>query len=458
MVVRYLLFLGTFIGFPTRMLLGFTHSSCTRSRAAQFSFPNCYIPSLDTDLPLSQASFLMSHDATTGYLPPNRMTGAVNLYAKNQMGTLYQQLQDGARAFDVRPKFLANGTVVFHHGAITVPVTLEQVLRDVSLWAVENPDELVLLFHFRPSFETGMSVTEDTAVTTLSQVYEAMGVPYRSCRDLYGLTVGETMELALMSSGGHVLALDHQDQYLSSCVKMNYVLNQIVTCYPRSSATSSSSSDNTRNNSTIQSTIPPCIKPIISPTLGYLKAYTMASANSEPSDSSNQLGPPASLETYPFFAIQALWQVDTYSAASGVAHLSSLLDDNTKSQVNARVVDWIYEGAFQNISLMMVDHVQLNGNAILSVLRTQCGQAGSVMEDACGKAISKPRLQQKPMSTMTFWMTCLVYAGFGTCIVIMARHYRKYYRHDQEVARLKAELRQSLDDYHILCHGGGEMT
>ena len=398
----------------------------------------------------------MSHDATTGYLPPNRMTGVVNSYAKNQIGTLYQQLQDGARAFDVRPKFLANGTVVFHHGAITVPVTLEQVLSDVTRWALENPDELVLLFHFRPAFETGMSVEKDTAVVTLSQVYKTMGVPYLSCRDVYGLSVGETMELAVMSSGGHVLAMDHQDQYLSSCVKMNYLADQIVTCYPQSSSTSSSVE--TRNSNSIQSNIPPCIKPIISPTLGYLKAYVKASANNEPSDSSNQLGPPVSLETYPFFAIQALWQVDTYSAASGLAHLSSLLDDNTKSQLNARVVDWIYEGAFQNISLMMVDHVQLNGNAILSVLRTQCGQAGSAMDDACGEAISKPRLQQKPMSTLTFWMTCLVYAGFGISVLVMLRHYRKYYRHDQEVARLKAELRQSLDDYHILCHGGGEMT
>jgi hypothetical protein len=386
----------------------------------------------------------MSHDATTGYLPPNRLTGAANLYAKNQIGSLYQQLQDGARAFDVRPKFLTNGTVVFHHGAITVPVTLEHILSDVIRWASENPDELVLLFHFLPVFQSGMYIDTDTAVTTLSQVYETMGVSYRSCQDIYGLTVGETMELAaLSSSGGHVLALDHQDQYLSSCVKMNYLSNHIVTCYPRSS-----------NNNNNQSTIPPCTKPNISPTLDSLKAYAMASANNEPSDSNYQLGPPASLETSPFFAIQALWQIDAYSAASGLGHLSSLLDDNTKSQVNAHIVDWIYDGAFQSLSLMLVDHVQLNGNAILSVLRAQCGQASSVL-DLCGNAISKPRLQQKPLSTRTFWMTCLVYVGFGTWIVGMLRHYRKYYQHDQEVARMRTDLRRTLDDYHVVCHSSG---
>jgi len=436
----------------------------------------------------------MSHDATTGYLPSNRKgestlsssstssssaASIVNLYAKNQIGTLYQQLQDGARAFDIRPKFLINGTVLFHHGVITIPVTLEQVLNDVNKWSMEHPEELILLFHFRPSFESGMSVQYDAAYTTLAQIYKTIGIPYRSCQDVYDLTVGEAMELAITSSGGHVLALDHQDQYLSSCVKMNYVPDEIVTCYPPSTSTTTTSTTTTNNNANVQrkKIPPPCIQPKITPTIDHLKKYSVASSNNEPTDDSNQLGPPASLDFYPFFAIQALWQVDTYSAASGIAHLSSLLDDNIKSGINAKIVDWIYEGSFQKISLLLVDNVQLNGNAILSVLRTQCGQGMmTALEDdddheeeessssaSCGRQIRKPRLRQKPMSTMTFWMVCLCYIALGLWIYGMYRHYKKYYRHEEEISRIQTNLQQSLDEYHIFCHdtaacagGGGD--
>lgn len=428
-----------------RLLVGavFLLKSPSRAHASLFR-KKLDLPPLENDLLLSQASFLMSHDAATGYLPPRQLISrATNLYAKNQLGNAAQQLQHGARALDLRPRFLNNGTVTFHHGSIPIPVTLEQLLRDVLEFATQHPDELILLFHFLPSMES--SNLPDTPVNILSKIYQSMGIPYLSCSDIVGLTVGEAMSLAATTTNNgtttaHVLALDPQDDYLSSCVKMNYVGDSIVTCYPK--ATQTNGDDDTAIATS--SSIPPCTKPKISPTSQALQYYCMASANNAPTDSTFELGPPASLDTFPFFAIQALWQVDTHAAATGISHLSSLLDDNTKSHINAKVVDWVYQGIFHNISLLMVDHVQLNGNAILSVLRTQCGQSSL---DVCGKDLSKPRLQHhKPFSTVTFWLSLVVYVGIAIWAVGWIRHYRNHYQHDAEVKRLQTDLKESILD------------
>ena len=71
---------------------------------------------------LSEASFLISHNAKTGYLTSNRgMSGAAtNLCAKNQIGSVCDKVNNGARALVVRPKLLQNGTVILYHGVIGI--------------------------------------------------------------------------------------------------------------------------------------------------------------------------------------------------------------------------------------------------------------------------------------------------------------------------------------------------
>jgi hypothetical protein len=363
----------------------------------------------------------MSHDAATGYLHnQNLVVSSVASYTKNQIGSAYDQLNDGARALDVRPKLLENGTVICHHGAISIPVTLETLITDAMQWCAENPDELVLIDHLNFAYENA-TPSADLAVEALTNIYNSLGVTYVECGDVYGLTVEETMELAALPTGGYLLAMDRHDAYTSSCAKGNWIPDQIVTCYP---------------NNTL-----PCTNPS-SPVLQDLKRYVLASANNEPSDSTYDLGPPQSLDFYPLNKIQALWQVDTHSAALGVVHVSSIIDDNTKSRLNAHIVDWVYSNEFDAISLLMVDHVRLNGNALLSVLRNQCGQ--SEMED-CGSNVSKPKLQHKHMSTLYFYVTVAVYAAFGVWVAVLFRHYRKYYNHEQQVKRMEQDLKAAED-------------
>lgn len=381
---------------------------------------------MNPSLLLSEASFLMSHDAGTGYLSSSKgISVATKLYAKNQVGSVYDQLNNGARALDVRPKLLQNGTVVLHHGALGIGTTLETLVTDAMKWCNENPGELVLILHSNLAYEENIYPDADTAVEALSQVYEYLGIPYVECGDVYGLTVEETMEMALLTTGGYILALDQHDAYASSCAKSNYISDQIVTCYP----------NGTR----------PCTNSK-SPALSMLKEYTLASANNEPTDSTDVLGPPESLEIWPFNMIQGLWQVDTHSAALGVAHVSSIIDDNTKSRINANLVDWIYNGDFDAVSLLLVDHVALNGNALLSVLRNTCGQS-ELSNDECGTAISKPRLKRKPMSTMSFSVTIAVYLAFFVWVAVMMRHYKEYYQPEKQAKRLEEDLRTADEQF-----------
>lgn len=130
----------------------------------------------------------MAHDAATGYLPElsqkdidkihayseqftsnsansnnhrwNGISkGLLALYGKTQHGTVYDQLNDGARALDLRPKMYTNGTIGFHRGSLVdIPlsaVTLGGLLDDAKQWCKNNPKELVIIFHSQMVHEAG---------------------------------------------------------------------------------------------------------------------------------------------------------------------------------------------------------------------------------------------------------------------------------------------------------------
>jgi hypothetical protein len=331
----------------------------------------------------------MSHDAATGYINRASLSGGgiIASYGKNQVGTAYEQLQNGARALDLRPKYLTNGTVIFHHGMVNIPVTLNQLLSDVIQWCNENDDELVLLLSSELGYESYIDEYSDdlVAIEAIQSIYSEMGVAYFHCNDVYGLTVEETMQIAELSSGGYLLALDGQDKYASFCGKSNWVSSELVTCYPPGEEKCT----NGRN------TVP----------MSHLQDYIKSSANNEASDDSSTLGPPADLYNTPFNEIQALWQVTVNSATAGLAHLSSILNDNIKSKVNEEMVNVIYDGKLDAISLFAVDNVALNGNALLSVLRNACGQSEL---EKCGQSIPPPKLKYFRMSWIGW---TVLYAG-----------------------------------------------
>jgi hypothetical protein len=375
---------------------------------------------MNPNLLLSEASFLLSHDAATGYISSSStavsstsVSASVStwswFYSKNQIGSLYQQLSDGARALDLRPKLLANGTVIFHHGVINIPTSFQEAIGHAVEWCRDNPDELVLLLPSHFAYQTFSQYNDDPTalVNAMAQIYQRFGIPYLTCADVYGWTVADTMQAAQLPNGGYLLALDGQNYYGTFCGKDNYVESLIVTCWRQRVSSSSSN-----NNMTTGSASSSC-KSNPSPYIQALQDYVLLSANNPATDDNSQLGPPANLYQYPFNELQALWQVDNHAVTVGLAHFSNLLEDTRASGVNIAMVDLVYKNggaafATRPISLLAVDNVAHHGNALLSVLRNTCGQ--SILSSSsdnndndddgeendvllCGTAIPKPRMK-----------------------------------------------------------------
>lgn len=154
--------------------------------------------------------------------------GLLGLYGKTQVGSAYEQLNNGARALDLRPKIYANRSIGFHHGElIDIPLSsidLVSLIEEVKLWCGDNPDELVLLFHSELVHESGVgylasAVETDGAyfysgIEAMKEVYDAANVPYYSCEELSNLTVAEAMDMADLSKfggTGYMLAVDRHD-------------------------------------------------------------------------------------------------------------------------------------------------------------------------------------------------------------------------------------------------------
>ena len=483
----------------------YTHTPChSRAVRAQFQFPNCYLPPLNPNLLLSQASFLMSHNAGTSYISRRNSfskTGLSWRYAQNQApGTAYDQLQNGARALDVRPLLWRNGTVTLQHGSIHIPVTLDTFVQDVRRWCHDHPDELVILLpsHFEyqsesTKFRTSSNTNDDvddgddayfdyqqgegqwnddddgsnlyytndataassSMTTRIAQILANLGVSYYTCADVYDITVAQAMAMASLldqESAGYLLVLDGHDYYGTSCAKENWIESQLVTCY------------NSKNSNVTNQTIP-CTRPPHSSndqdvSWQRLQQYLDASTNNPATDAWNALGPPVSLDQTPFNTIPAYWQVTTAAVVAGVTHGSSILQDNRQSHVNARIVEWVYQSNYNYnkndgaaaISLLAVDNVALNGNALLSVVRNQCGQqqqpSSSLDDDSsssvlpCGTALPLPRMTDADWTAQQWiWLVvALLYSIWMVYSVVVYQRPRLLYT-------LYARGRTAWDEY-----------
>lgn len=200
----------------------------------------------------------------------------------------------------------------------------------------------------------------------------------------------------------------------SFCGKANWAQNQLVTCY-------STETNNPQSNTFVQCTDR---KKSGQYKLAALQSYTKASANNDPSDNANTLGPPADTYWYPFHQIQGFWQVDTTSVQIGILHGSSLLDDNRLSKVNEEMVRMVYNEEFDSISLFAIDNVALNGLALFSVLRNVCGQSTIDLDEEvppCGKDLSLPRMNSsRALPILWDVALCLVYGMMLVVVIVMA--------------------------------------
>ncbi len=72
-----------------------------------------------------------------------------------------EQLNCGSRSFDYRPFLLENGTLIAHHGGVTIPYPMRTSMQQVMNWCHENPLEMVIVYlsHFDGDIDGCMDAT-----------------------------------------------------------------------------------------------------------------------------------------------------------------------------------------------------------------------------------------------------------------------------------------------------------
>ena len=167
---------------------------------------------------MNEWPMIMAHDAATTYLPS---TGLVNPWTKTQPdGGTAGLLNCGARAFDWRPSLQADGSLVMHHGSITVKYDMSKAIDEMITWAGNNKNgasDLILL---------GVTDCEGasngtTCTEAVNKVLAARNISIVTATDLATMTVAGLTMHGRLSNGGAMLACH-------SCWQMNY--NPAVAC------------------------------------------------------------------------------------------------------------------------------------------------------------------------------------------------------------------------------------
>jgi len=161
------------------------------------------------DLPLNRFGFVRSHDAATGYLKDDGYESTIiNKWTRTQSENITTQLNCGVRVLDWRP-ILDNGTgtVLMHHGDVTIPVRQADMIKELVDWAgssekLDGEDyEQLILVNLWDCWNSGCP---EKAIAE----FAAAGIPTISTSDARNLTVGQSMNLAKLSTRGHVLVLN----------------------------------------------------------------------------------------------------------------------------------------------------------------------------------------------------------------------------------------------------------
>ncbi|KAF4677387.1 hypothetical protein FOL47_001973 [Perkinsus chesapeaki] len=129
-------------------------------------------------------------------------------WSKNQVGDLQQQLDCGARAFDLRGACRDDGVVRIHHGIFVINVPLQRALQDLITWAGTHPDELLLVQYQQYLPDTEECRREVGNVSESLGLMKSFGGSGMPCDELRGLTVGDAKRLGRLANGGHVFVFE----------------------------------------------------------------------------------------------------------------------------------------------------------------------------------------------------------------------------------------------------------
>eukprot|EP00933_Yihiella_yeosuensis_P032489 TRINITY_DN26088_c0_g1_i2.p1 TRINITY_DN26088_c0_g1~~TRINITY_DN26088_c0_g1_i2.p1 ORF type:complete len:223 (+),score=27.16 TRINITY_DN26088_c0_g1_i2:139-807(+) len=209
------------------------------------------------------------------------------------------------------------------------------------------------------------------------------------------MTMGKALNISKLAKGGHVLAF-------FDCVDGNYVPENTCSGWLEPLSVTSSEDEglshlnlsaqsflvwNSTSNRTLNATFDPVSGAwdIVDPGQGYErkkifpgKTYTCYADSPTKAlpvnrlfsylDKVSKAGAPSSGR---FWSMQALWQEDAESILIGTLHGSSLLADETRSQLNHQLISAVSAGHFPSINLLEVNNVCDGGLDLLKALRAK---------------------------------------------------------------------------------------
>eukprot|EP00439_Symbiodinium_sp_Y106_P062407 s432_g9.t1 len=291
------------------------------------------------DVPLTSWPMLTTHDAATGYmqnpLDPRVTWGQTQPASKH---AFTDQLNCGARAFDMRPHVTDKGNVVFHHGDVEIMQDAETALAEIVQWAQQHPalEDFVLIYNW--------DCTGANCSTKVAGLLAKYGLATLANCSQLNLTLSAAASMASLPHGGHVLVAN-------GCVQQHY--NESLAC-----SGFDQSFDASFDRAGLARILPQaCLElhkaaldelllcghqlqqrhAAAAPTFagGYYQCWVGASGH----DFAVQrlLGYLMGVASKPlpadsFTELQALWQETPQSVAIGMAHLSSLLKDRRGAQ------------------------------------------------------------------------------------------------------------------------------
>eukprot|EP01059_Diplonema_ambulator_P025804 TRINITY_DN42900_c0_g1_i1.p1 TRINITY_DN42900_c0_g1~~TRINITY_DN42900_c0_g1_i1.p1 ORF type:complete len:322 (+),score=121.43 TRINITY_DN42900_c0_g1_i1:63-968(+) len=281
---------------------------------------------------LRETPMIMAHDCATGYLRPTIPTKEVYDWTITQVGEFPEQLDCGARGFDLRPA-TRDGKLIMHHGGVDVHKPMEEAIDDMIGWLARpnNTNELLVL------------IVHDCAGTNCDEMVDAtlknMNLTVLPCSDLSSLTYTQAAAQGRLPKGGSIVIF-------RGCNAENY--DPKIGCYPPYEKPQNLTADEPQ----------PCCycsDKEKEKAFNAMWAYMNRTAAMEfPAEEVSQL--------------QALWQEDVESIVIGTTLLSSLVKDEERSQINSEVLSRLRMGWWKNINFLELNNVCDKGPEIRAEL------------------------------------------------------------------------------------------
>jgi len=302
------------------------------------------IPKLNYSTPLLETSFVFAHNAATGYMttPPISDIGQylTKAFAKNQEGSFYDQLNDGAKALDLRVQYSEEKGLQFKHGKVVVEeIEWSDGINDIIRFHEENEDEPVILVYSH--------LRGEGALEAIQESFTSFNISMVECADLVGVTIGEALELA----GSSLFALN-------DCAKSNWFEGELVYCY----------SPDYEPCTDADWTVAP-----------FTDLQDYVRMNMENSGEDN----------FSMNIVQGSWQGELSSYQESIFAGSNLLQDNSMSAINGFLLKLVEDDSFSSlpINLLSIDNVLEGGKELERALRIRC-----CAENTVSPTISPPTI------------------------------------------------------------------